>query len=336
MDKNINGNVIFTKTFNIQDKQKKIRIINGNLADIKGCFDVLVCSAYKNDYTPLPETIIGALYGMGVDVRELAAAPQINCKDFGVWISAETQNETFKRICCVELLDYRNAWQLDDSAVDIILKKTFSTLKYAVEQASISGISTKKIILPVLGAGSQGIELSYVIPPLIHQITGILNLYDVDEITFFEINEAKACALKKYLTDCFDNKTETDVFISYSSKQSKSAYEIADLLKRNDITFWMAPDCIAPSEDYLDIIPNALTNTKMLLLLLTPDAEASNWVAKEVATAIGANKAVIPCKLCAYDVSTKFRFLLDGCQIFSCYLKEDYTDELIKIINGKK
>ena len=98
----------------------------------------------------------------------------------------------------------------------------------------------------------------------------------------------------------------------------------------------MAPDSIAPSADYLDIIPNALTNTKIVLLLLTPEAETSNWVAKEVATAIGANKTVIPCQFKPYDISAKFRFLLDGCQIFACYTKEDYKTDLIKIINEKR
>lgn len=334
LQRNTCGKAIYTKVLNVQGKQKKIVIVNDNLSNINGDFDIFVCSAYKNDYLPLPRTVIGALYDMGIDVGKLSCAPEINIKDFGVWISRETNNANFKRICCVEILDYNNLYN-QKYAVDIILKKTFSTLKYAIEQASIMGMSTKRIILPILGAGSQGIELSYIIPPLINQIMAILNSFDVEEITFFEINETKANLLKKYLQESLDNRNETDVFISYSSKQIKNAYQIANILKENNITYWMAPDSILPAEDYLDVIPNALSNTKVILLLLTPEAESSNWVSKEVATAIGANKEVVPCQLFAYDISTKFRFLLDGCQIFACYSNENYMKELIRIINAK-
>ena len=329
-------NVIFSKTLNVQDRQAEIKIINDDLANIQGPYDILVCSAYKNNYVPLRRTVIGALYAMGIDMKELAADPQINCKEFGVWISKETGNPNFKRICCVELLEHhRGGWSkgyYKENDVDIILKKTFSTLKYVIEQASITGVPVKRILLPILGAGSQRIELSYIIPPLVNQIKAILNFYDVEEITFFEIKQPKAELLKKYLCDSLNTEHQTDVFISYSSKQSAKAYEVAGILKKHHISYWMAPDSISPSCDYLDEIPKALTNTKMVLLLLTPEAEASVWVSKEVATAMGANKIVIPCQLVAYDISQKFRFLLDGCQIFAGYSRENYAEELIQVI----
>lgn len=322
-------NVIFTKTLNNQSGQTEIKIINDDLDNIESRYDILVCSAYKNDYIPIKRTVIGKLRKMGINVAKLSAEPQIDCKDFGVWISKETDNDKFKRICCVELLEYSNK---NIDAVDIILKKTFSTLKYALEQASIDGISIKRILLPILGAGSQGIELGYIIPPLINQIKAILNFHDVDEIAFFEIDTTKAELMKKYIYECLDTQIQTDVFISYSSKQSKSAYDIAEILKRHNISYWMAPESISPSCDYLDEIPNALTNTKMVLLLLTPESETSVWVPKEIATAMGANKTVIPCQLFKYDISPKFKFLLDGCQIFAGYSTEDFAEELIKLI----
>ena len=326
-------NTIFTKTFEVQNKQKAIKLVNDDLANVEGNYDLLVCSAYKGDYVPVPNTVIGKLWEMGINVKQLSANPQINCKDFGAWISQDTGNDKFTRVCCVELLNF---WRKENDPVDIILKKTFSTLKYVIEQASIVGVSVKKIILPILGAGSQGIELSYVIPPLISQVKEIFNLFDVDEITFFEINERRATLLGDYLYEALDAQNETDVFISYSSKQSKIAYEFADLLKQNNISYWMAPESIPPSRNYLDEIPNALTNTKMVLLILTPESESSVWVSKEVATAMGSNKEVIPCQLVAYDISKKFKFLLDGCQIFACYRQEDYSQKLIEIINSKK
>lgn len=339
MDKeavSVNQNVIYNKIFKIQNTQKKITLINDDFANISGEFDIFVCSAYKNDYVPLPRTVIGRLLSLGVDVAELAVKPRIDFKKLGVWISEETGNERFKRICCVELLDYNNPEHRNMSdATDILLKKTFATLRYAIEQAAIEGVATKRIMLPIPGVGSQGIGLSYIVPPLINQLTAILNTYDVDEITIFEINSEKALGFGKYLEQCLENKRETDVFISYSTKQAQYAEKIKQLLIKNDLSVWMAPDSIPPSEDYLDEIPNALANTKVVLLILTPDAELSKWVPREIATAIGANKTVIPCQLLAYDISKKFRFLLDGCQIYACYEGNDVSKELIDIINEK-
>ena len=326
-------NVIFTKRFEVQNKQKTIQLINDNFANAEGRYDLMVCSTFKGDYLPIPRTVIGALDGLGISVKALSQTPKIDCKNLGAWISEETGHEQFARICCVELIDSRFD---EEQAIDVILKQSFSTLKYVIEQAAIKGLSPKRILLPILGGGDQHIELSYIIPPLVNQAMAILNFDEVEEITFFELNEAKANHLCKYLTEALNDKHETDVFISYSSKQSARAYEFAKLLQEHQVSYWMAPESIPPSGDYLDEIPNALTNTKIVLLLLTPESEASVWVAKEVATAMGANKIVIPCQLMPFDISQKFRFLLDGCQILPCFSLADDAEKLIEIINSKR
>lgn len=329
-------NIVYTKEFDVRGKTKRLNVVNDDFANIPDGCDVFVCSAFKNDYLPTYRSVIGKLYRLGIDVKALSAEPEMDLKNFGVWISQKTSNDKFKRICCVELLSATDKFDIDNHAVDIILKKTFSTLKYAIEQASIAGMDTKRIILPILGAGAQEIELCYIIPPLINQTLSILNLDDVDEITFFEVDKSKASLLTKYLRETLENRIESDVFISYSSKQTEVARELEHALNSRNINCWMAPESIPPSSDYLEIIPNALANTKILLLLLSPDAESSKWVAKEVATAIGANKSVIPYQLFAYDISAKFKFLLDGCQIFAGYEKENSLNGLIEIINKLK
>ena len=77
----------------------------------------------------------------------------------------------------------------------------------------------------------------------------------------------------------------------------------------------MAPDSIPAGASYLEEIPVAISQTKVFLLLLTPEVEQSKWVQKEIGTAIGANKIVIPYQPKAYTISESFRFLLDGEQI---------------------
>ena len=69
----------------------------------------------------------------------------------------------------------------------------------------------------------------------------------------------------------------------------------------------------------MEMIPLALEQVKIVVVLLTPDAEKSKWVQKEVGTAIGANKYLIPYQIEEYPISMQFRFLLDGEQILREY-----------------
>ena len=59
----------------------------------------------------------------------------------------------------------------------------------------------------------------------------------------------------------------------------------------------------------------ALQEVDVVLLILTPDAEKSRWVQKEIGSAIGANKKLLPYQIKEFDLNNEFRFLLDGEQI---------------------
>lgn len=104
----------------------------------------------------------------------------------------------------------------------------------------------------------------------------------------------------------------------------------------------MAPDSIPAGADYLEVIPVAISQTEVFLLLLTPEVEQSRWVKKETGTAIGANKTVIPYQPTAYTISKSFRFLLDGEQIISNAFRQPNNafPQLIKriknILNNKE
>ena len=86
---------------------KTIRVICGELRDIDMQVDLLVCSAFKNDYIPTRTSLIGALYwNYGISVGALAAMPALNLKDLGVWVSGPVECAKFGRIACVEILQH--------------------------------------------------------------------------------------------------------------------------------------------------------------------------------------------------------------------------------------
>lgn len=305
-------------------EMKTLEFVHGDLCEIQKECDLIVCSAYKNAYAPTPKSMLGSLYQKGIDVGKLAQNPQLDFKFMGCWMSHST-GTGFKRIACVELLDYSERYTEIQTA-DIILKKAFSTLKFMLEQASISEIPVQTIALPILGGGYEKIEIPFILSTLSAQCREILRSNSgVKKIIFYEQNPQKFQISVQLLHDIFDPNPRAqtpEVFISYSSKQTEQAEEICEFLRANNISCWMAPDSIPAGSNYIEMIPLALEQVKIVVVLLTPDAEKSKWVQKEVSTAIGSGKYLIPYQMEEYPISMPFQFLLDGEQILQEYRKK--------------
>ena len=85
-----------------------------------------------------------------------------------------------------------------------------------------------------------------------------------------------------------------DVFISYSSKDTKSREEICGKLEAAGIKCWYAPRDIRPGEEWADAITNALQRCKVFLLIFTENANDSSQVLREVGLAADFKKTIIP------------------------------------------
>ena len=180
------------------------------------------------------------------------------------------------------------------------------------------GIPVKWVALPILGAGSQGIAVSDIAGPLINQcIQALQTVEGLESITFYERNKYKAGELTRVLEEVLhpERPEEDQVFISYHHDRVAEAYRLRQLLEKRGLRCWMAPDSIPAGSDYTSEIPFVLNRVKALVLLLTPEAEQSNWVHKEVGIAIGNGKKVVPYQPENYSPGAQFRFLLEGIQI---------------------
>lgn len=313
--------VIWERSFFSADREKRLRILCGDICNVPEPYDVVVCSAYKGDYVPSRGTLIGGLErSCGIFVAELAQAPVLDMRSMGCWLSKELENK-FKRVACVELIDWQSRFSVDYRN-GVMLKSAFSTLKYILEQADINGIPVRSVILPVLGSGQQGVEMCYIAGPLLHQCISALKTIDgVECITFCEFDEAKAYELVKCLEKMLDPDVvaSPEVFISYSHIQLDTASEMRDFLQRKDIPCWMAPYSIPAGSSYLTEIPSALGNTPVVVLLLTPEAERSRWVPKELGMALGSGHKIMPFQPWEYQIGAPFQFLLEGEQIMCAW-----------------
>ncbi len=295
---------------------KKLELINGNMCDLEEC-DIAVCSSFVKDYYPLKGTLIGALkYSKNISVEDLSVNPEINLQMMGAWLSKET-NTSFHRVACLEMIDLENYLEMQLKA-NLYVNRSFSTLKYLLEQANLLDIPTNTIATTILGTGLQNIELQYVLGTMIAVFKEVLENNDnVQNIKIYEMDINKANIAAKAIDEAINVSKKADVFISYSSKQAEQANIILNFLKENNISCWMAPYSIPSGSNYLDEIPAAISQIKVMLLLLTPESSESRWVQKEISSAIGANKLLLPYQLYNFTLSQRLMFLLDGEQIFS-------------------
>jgi len=317
-------------------KKKEIRVVCGDLTQI-GETSVVVCSAFQGSYAPSRRTLIGALWhNKGIRVGDLVQTPEIDLRDMGCWISKELDGD-FKRIACVELFGRRVLGENGEE--DYLMQTGFSTLAFLIGQCAMRGIPVSSIAMPILASGDQDIPFEYVVAPLIKHCVGMLKETDgVQSLTFCEMNEEKANylaeSLKKFLTA---HEEKPQVFISYSTKNTDYAFQVRDGLERAGIRCWIAPDCIPTGGDYMEEIPLALSVAPVFALILTPEAESSKWVPKELEVAIDTECKLIPIQVQEYKLGMKFRFALAAEQIFPAwqYSAEEAVQKITEIVASK-
>lgn len=126
-----------------------------------------------------------------------------------------------------------------------------------------------------------------------------------------------------------------DVFISYSSKNSDWAKYVANTLSLNQVTYWIAPNCIPGGSNYTKEIPTAIKKCKIFLILISEDSMQSFWVRKELDTAINEKKLIIPILGQNVDLTADFAFLLSGIQHYQYTTKSDPTNQFLTRIKSE-
>lgn len=125
-------------------------------------------------------------------------------------------------------------------------------------------------------------------------------------------------------------------FISYSTKNQSSADAIRNLLHKNNIATWMAPNDIPAGSKYAAVISGAIKNCSCFLLLLTHDSQNSKWVPKEVERAVNYGKTIIPVQLEEVVLNDEFEMYLSTDQILPLKKINETSSEIHDLINVVK
>ena len=98
-----------------------------------------------------------------------------------------------------------------------------------------------------------------------------------------------------------DSNFTYDVFLSYSSTNSKEAKDIQDLIEKAGGIVFIDKKCIPPGEDFSETVRVALTRSNELWMLVSADSIKSEWVRTEWAAAWVLKISIVPILLdCVY------------------------------------
>jgi hypothetical protein len=104
---------------------------------------------------------------------------------------------------------------------------------------------------------------------------------------------------------------DTDIFISYSSKDKFIADQLVYHIENAGFTCWIAPRNIEGGAEYSEVIENAILQCKIFLLVFSENSANSSWVKSELNIAFSESKYLIPYKIDATLLKGTMRLLLN-------------------------
>lgn len=116
-----------------------------------------------------------------------------------------------------------------------------------------------------------------------------------------------------------------DVFISYKSEDAHLAMRVRFVLEGAGIPCWIAQRDIGPGDNYAADIPAAIAQSRVVILILTENAQESPWIPKELDSAISLRRQILPLKIGSFPLNTTFSFLLTGVQFYDATADLDGT-----------
>jgi TIR domain len=144
-----------------------VQLLQGDLTAIpkEHSSDILVISAFPNDYTPLPGSLMHALYQKGINVADMAKEKSVNLvPTLGCWLSkplsaAQWQQFNFKQILCFEP-DHKTG--SPETAVGNIFRCINNF---------VFDDDNNVIAMPVLASGKQKIPMEKMLPAMLDACT---------------------------------------------------------------------------------------------------------------------------------------------------------------------
>ena len=89
----------------------------------------------------------------------------------------------------------------------------------------------------------------------------------------------------------------SDVFVSYSQPDREIAFELVAKLEAHDISVWIAPRDITPAADWAAEIIEAISSSRLMVLVFSDCCNASPQVCREVERAVHRKLPILPLRI---------------------------------------
>lgn len=220
---------------------KYIKLYHGDLTAIpkNEAVDLLVISAFPNNYIPTSTSLIGALHDKGLSVAQLAQEKEADLRSaFSCWLSKDLNNTDpglqFKKILCFEPL-------VRGQAAEVVGDIFRSLMPFLYNDPPL-----KSIAMPVVASGDQRVPIETIFEPLFDAAFQWLSHgIPVETIKIVAHSRRKAEKIKtifsslkqKYSTSSLNEDNvefEYDFFVSYSHENSSEVDSlVAELQSQN-------------------------------------------------------------------------------------------------------
>jgi hypothetical protein len=126
-----------------------------------------------------------------------------------------------------------------------------------------------------------------------------------------------------------------DVFLSYSRKNAEQMRRIRTDLRAAGLNVWTDENLSIGTPSWKRFVEAAIRDSHSLILLMTPDSKASEWVERELNAAKTLNKPIFPLLLRGKEKDS-IPFMLNGAQYLDIRREPTYRDNLQKLIRAVK
>ncbi|HLV35418.1 MAG TPA: toll/interleukin-1 receptor domain-containing protein [Spirillospora sp.] len=302
------------------DGDKQIEVYHGDLTNMRpeDAVDVLVVSAFPNNYAPTRGSLIGALYDRGISLGQLAQNKAFDLREnFSCWMSEEIQSDDsgiqFRRILCFEPRVRENPAQ--------VVGDIFQSLMPFVT----GDLQITSVAMPLVATGNQRVPLVDMLEPLLEAAVhwmeiGLplkqLRIVQHSALRAAEMKGAFGVLKKRYLSPSIIEQSPAraykyDVFLSYSHLNAAEAQFLADELREAspDIRLFFDQRELNAGASWQYELYEALDDCRKVVVLYSPPYLSSKVCREEYNIALFRHRespdgVLIPLYLYSADLPT--------------------------------
>jgi len=110
------------------------------------------------------------------------------------------------------------------------------------------------------------------------------------------------------------NNKAKEVFISYSTKDSETAFALLEVLESYGLECWIAPRNIPKGAQWAEEIDKAIQNARVFVVIVSSHSVESKQVPKEIALAVSSCESIFPFRIDDTGLKGTFRYYLSDYQ----------------------